>query len=602
MQHPQEARAVHVSSKPTREASKAWKFCWLTACVLSACTGTIEPSNRPGLFDTGAAGSAAGAPGFVGINNGVPVAGTGFVGINPQGSSTCQEGAPPATTRMARLTHKQYDNTINALTGLDLHPGADFLADPHQAGFDRGLDLQVGDVLARAYRDAAESVADSVAMNPTAYAKVLGCAPAQGDACAQSFVSSFGKSAFRRPLTAAEQSSYLALFKQGPELVDTGDDFQKGVRVVLEAVLQSPKFLYRVELSTTPVPGAIALSSYEIASRLSYMLVSSPPDATLMQAADADQLRDPNAVASQAARLLTMNDAARETVRDFHHQWLELDVYPQKLTKDPMRYPTVTPALADVMQREVEKFVDAVSFTDHRGFASLMTAPFTYVNRTTAPLYGVTGQFTESLQRVSLDPTQRAGLITQVGFLATHAFSTVSSPIHRGVFVQRRLLCNSIPPPPPNVPALPAVDGAQIRTTRQQVDQHTSPQACAGCHHTLINPIGFGLENFDAVGAFRTQENNVPIDATGTLAGTQGNAAFSDGVGLAKAVAEAPEARVCYAKNWFRYTLGRAETQADACAISELADKLKSDEYTALNLLTDLTRTSTFLYRSAENP
>jgi hypothetical protein len=118
----------------------------------------------------------------------------------------------------------------------------------------------------------------------------------------------------------------------------------------------------------------------------------------------------------------------------------------------------------------------------------------------------------------------------------------------------------------------------------------------------LINPIGFGLENFDAVGAFRTQENNVPIDASGTLAGTQGNAAFSDGVGLAKAVAEAPEARSCYAKNWFRYTLGRAETPADACTISELADKLESDEYTALNLLTDLTRTSTFLYRSAENP
>ncbi|HET8934772.1 MAG TPA: DUF1592 domain-containing protein [Polyangiales bacterium] len=599
MQHPQEARAVNVSCEPTRDGAQTWKIGWLAACLLSACTGTIEPSNRPGLSDIGAAGAAAGAAG-TGFNN-LPIAGNGVVGINPSGTG-CQEGVPPATTRMARLTHKQYDNTIHALTGLDLHLAADFLADPHQAGFDRGLDLQVGDVLARAYRDAAESVADSVLMAPTAYAKVLGCAATQGDTCAQSFIGSFGKSAFRRPLTAAEQSSYLALFKQGPDLVDTGDDFQRGVRVVLEAFLQSPKFLYRIEMSQTPAASAIALSSYEVASRLSYMLVSSPPDATLMQAADADQLRDPNAVASQAARLLTIGDAAHETVRDFHHQWLELDVYPQKLTKDPTRFPMVTPALAGVMQSEVEKFVDAVSFTEHRGFQSLMTAPFTYVNRTTAALYGVTGQFTDGLQRVSLDPAQRAGLLTQVGFLATHAFSAVSSPIHRGVFVQRRLLCNAIPPPPPNVPALPAVDGAQIRTTRQQVDQHTSPQACAGCHHTLINPVGFGLENFDAVGAFRTQENNVPIDATGMLAGTRANAAFSDGVGLAKAVAEAPEARACYAKNWFRYTLGRAETPADACTIAELADKLQSDEYTALNLLTDLTRTSTFLYRSAENP
>jgi hypothetical protein len=300
--------------------------------------------------------------------------------------------------------------------------------------------------------------------------------------------------------------------------------------------------------------------------------------------------------------LLSTSEAAHETVRDFHHQWLELDVFPQKLTKDPLRFPSVSPALAGALESEVELFVDAVSFTNKRGFQSLMTAPFTFVNRTTAAIYGVTGQFGDTLQRVDLNPQQRAGLLTQVGFLASHAFSTVSSPIHRGVFVQRRLLCNNIPPPPPNIPALPTVDGTQIRTTRQQVDQHTSPSACSGCHHSLINPIGFGLEHFDAVGAFRTQENNVPVDASGTLVGTVDNASFSDGVSLARAVAEAPEARACYAKNWFRYTMGRAETQADACTIAQLADKLQRDEYTALDLLTDLTRSTTFLYRAVENP
>jgi hypothetical protein len=503
---------------------------------------------------------------------------------------------------MARLTHKQYDNTVSALTGLDLHPAQDFLADQRQAGFDRGVDLQVGEVVARSYRDAAESVADSIVTTPAAFTRVVGCATSQGDTCARSFIDSFGKRAFRRPLTATEQSDYLKLFQLGPEVVDSGDDFQKGVRVVVEAMLQSPKFLYRIELSDTPAGGAIALNSYEVAARLSYQLVSSPPDDTLMQAADADQLRDPNVVATQAARMLATSEAAHETVRDMHHQWLELEVFPQKLTKDPVRYPTVTPDLAGVLQSEVEQFVDAVSFTQKKGFISLMTAPFTFVNRVTAPLYGLTGQYGDELQRADLDPSQRAGLLTQVGFLASHAFSTVSSPIHRGVFVQRRILCNNIPAPPPNIPALPMVDGTQIRTTRQQVDQHTSPAACASCHHTLINPIGFGLENYDAVGAFRTQENSVPIDATGSLVGTADNTQFSDGVSLANSIADAPEARACYAKQWFRYTLGRAETQADACTISQLADKLQSDEYTALSLLADLSRSTTFLYRSAENP
>lgn len=605
MQKRHEARAVCVEPLRIHErnhGNQAWKVLGIAGLLLvGACTGYIDGSER----DAASTPSATGP--FSAAGSGAPVAlpNANIPGSSIPGQPDCTAGEAPATvTRAARLTHKQYDNTVAALTGLDTHPSEDFLADQHQAGFDRGLDLQVGDVLVRSYRDAAESIAAAAVNTPTSYSIVLGCAPALGDSCAQTFITTFGRRAFRRPLTAAEQDSYLKLFKQGPQLFDDGDDFQRGTRVVLEAMLQSPKFLYRVELSNTPVGNgkAVALNSYEVAARLSYQLVNAPPDMALMQAADADQLSDPTLVATQATRLLTTGTDAHETVRDFHHQWLELDVYPQKLTKDPARYPGVTPALAGALQGEVEQYVDAISFTLKRGLKSLFSAPFTFVNRATAPLYGVTGQFSDTLQRVDLDPTQRAGLLTQVGFLASHAFSAVSSPIHRGVFIQRRLLCNAIPPPPPNVPALPAVDGTQIRTTRQQVDQHTSPAACAGCHHALINPVGFGLENYDAVGSFRTQENNVPIDATGTLAGTQANVAFSDGVGLAHAVAEAPETRACYAKNWFRYTLGREETPADACSIARLADKLQNDEYTALNLLTDLTQSTAFLYRSTENP
>jgi len=276
--------------------------------------------------------------------------------------------------------------------------------------------------------------------------------------------------------------------------------------------------------------------------------------------------------------------AAHDTVRDFHHQWLNLDVYANKLTKDPA-YPTVTPALAPVLAGETERFVEDVVFTQGKGFPSLMTAPFTYANKTTAALYGVSGTFDDTLKRVDLPPTQRAGLLTQLGFLASNAYSNQSSPIHRGVFVVRRVLCGTIPDPPPNVPQLPALGAAQ--TTRQAVDMHTAGSGCAGCHHGIINPVGFGFENYDAVGKFRTMENGQTIDATGTLAGT------AAAISAASSVAQA-----CYAKTWLRYAFGRVESAGDACAVGVLAQSLAKDDYKVTDLLVDLTRTRAFMYRS----
>jgi hypothetical protein len=241
-----------------------------------------------------------------------------------------------------------------------------------------------------------------------------------------------------------------------------------------------------------------------------------------------------------------------------------------------------------------------VTFDVGKGLPSLLTAPFTYVNRVTAPLYGLDASFGEDLQRVDLDPAQRAGLLTQVGFLSTQAFADLSSPIHRGVFIQRQLLCTPLPNPPPDIPALPPVDGTTIKTTRQQVEAHTAPAACAGCHQAIINPPGFGLENYDAVGQFRTTENGVPIDATGRLVATAGLAPFSNGVELAHAIAAAPESAHCYATNWLRYLLGRAETTTDDCVLGALAAQLANDDYTGTALLVDLTRTRAFMFRAPE--
>ena len=567
--------------------------------LLGACTGAIS---GPGISATGGdPGGGGGSSGPGPTDPGIIDPGTGMGGAagpgggGAGGPAACTPGDLPAETRLARLTHGQYENSVRALTGLDVHPAAEFPADQNQAGFDRGIDLKVGDALGKSYRTTAEGIAAALVANAAAYQKVVGCDPATGDACAAAFVAAFGQRAFRRPLADAEKASYLSLFGKGATLVDgAASAFQKGVQVTVEAFLQSPSFLYRPELSTAQSGGLVILSGYELASRLSYFIQNSPPDDTLLAAAAAGTLASADAVAAQARRLVA-TPAAHDTVRDFHHQWLNLDVYANKLTKDPA-YPTVTAALAPVLAGETERFVDDVVFTQGKGFPSLMTAPFTYANKTTAALYGVSGTFDDSLKRVDLPPTQRAGLLTQLGFLASNAYSNQSSPIHRGVFVVRRVLCGTIPDPPPNVPQLPALGAAQ--TTRQAVDMHTASAGCSNCHHGIINPVGFGFENYDAVGKFRTMENGQPVDATGTLAGTASQPAFSNAIEEAAAIAASPEAQGCYAKTWLRYAFGRVESGGDACAVGVLAQNLARDDYRVTDLLVDLTRTRAFMYRS----
>jgi hypothetical protein len=567
-----------------------------------ACTGSIgtNPQSGSGASTGTGAGPMVNDPGIIdqGGNTGTGTGGgtvTGTAGTT--GTVTpCTAGTPPATTRLFRLTHAQYDNTVRALTGLDVRPSADFPVDQNQAGFDRGMDLQAGDALGKAYRTSAETLAAAVAANATAFSKVVGCDPATGNACRDTFVANFGRRVFRRPLTDAEKAPYLSLFAQGPTLIDgTADDFHKGVQMVVEALLQAPHFIYRPELATQVSGGVIPLGGYELASRLSFFLVNGPPDDALLDAAGAGQLATADGVATQARRLIA-TEAAKETVRDFHHQWLLMDGFANHLTKDS-KYPTVTPDLAPVLAQETERFISEVTFTQGKGFRSLMTAPFTFVNSTTAPLYGVSGSFGSSLTRVDLDATKRAGLFTQLGFLATHAYSNQSSPIHRGAYIQRHVLCTTIPDPPPNIPELPPLMATQ--TTRQQVDMHTAPDACKGCHHSYINPVGFGFENYDAAGVWRTTENGANIDATGTLAGTAANTAFTDAVSASAAIAGSPEAQRCYSTTWMRYAFGRAESAAEMCAVQVLGSRLADDNYKVTDLMVDITRTTAFMFRGA---
>jgi hypothetical protein len=502
----------------------------------------------------------------------------------------------PLGTRLTRLTHEQYDNTVRDLLGLDLDLSSSFLEDPTFSGYDNNAEaLAVTGRLGRDYRRAAEQLAQAVVDDAAAYARVVGCTT-NDTACARQFVESFGLRAFRRPLTAQQLDQYVALHGMGAGLLASGDAFRDGVQLALEAFLQSPNFLYRIELSREQnADGLIPLDGHEIGARLSYMLWNSMPDAALFDAAAAGELDTPAGIATQAERMLG-DDRARAVVEDFHYQWLDLDHY-RDLTKSESLYPEFQADISDSLQQETLRFVDHVVFDLEGGLSSLLREPVSFVNQDLAPLYGLDGSFGPDFVRVDLDGAERGGVLTQIGFLASHAYSTNTSPIHRGVFILRRVLCYPLPDPPGDVDlTLPPIEG-EIRTTRQQVEVHTSPDSCTGCHG-IINPIGFAFEHFDSIGRFRDDENGEPIDATGSVLLDGEATSYANGTEMLDAIAASDDARDCYARNWLRYAYGRDDREADTSTLAEITGALADPDYSVKSMLAALTQSRSFRFRA----
>lgn len=550
--------------------------------------GTEADTTTAGTAPTG--GDETGTDPTAGTTDGDPV--------------SCADGSQPGQTpRLVRLSHRQYDNTVRDLLKLapDAEPSSEFLDDPPVQGFDNNAAaLVVKDRLGRDYRRAAEALAEQVAA-PDKLAALLPCQPeGDGSACADQFVQEFGRRAFRRPLTPAEVTTYNALFVQGAGLYEAGTPFEQGLRFVVEAILQSPHFLYRIELSDSVESGTrIPLTGYEVATRLSYFLWNSTPDDQLLAAAESGALASPQGIEDEARRLLA-DARAHDPVDDFHGQWLEL----RKLTnlqKNTDVFPEYTPAMAPAMAEETQRFIRQVIFELDGDYAALMTAPFTMINQDLAPIYGVQGLGAD-YQEVMLDPLQRGGILTQPSFLSTHAFPHLSSPIHRGAFFQAQIMCNPPPPPPGDADLnLPPVEG-EIKTTRQQVEAHTqSKDYCAGCHKTLVNPPGFAFEHYDALGKWRDVENDVPIDSASEFFGKYGTQfVFTDALDLLGQVVESEEGTRCYLTQWFRYGFARQDAAVDQCTLDELHTTLSAAGYNIQELLVEMTKTTAFRYRAVE--
>jgi hypothetical protein len=485
-------------------------------------------------------------------------------GMDGEDAAACDQGGA-GVRRVRRLSHVEYNRTVAALLGAPTDLGLAFAADSVVEGYSNNADaLLVSGLLADQYREAAESLADQLVADLPAR---LGCDPvADGEPeCAATFITNFGKQAYRRPLTDTERARYQTLWSEAA----SAEDFAGGIRWVISAMLQSPGFLYRSELGDHVGDGIYQLTAYELADELSYLISGGPPDAALTAAADDDTLKDPAVLTKHAERLLAAS-SSDATLHRFVDEWLHLDRLPS-VPRDATLYPELTPEIRAAMLGETHRFTAAV-FRDGGALADLLTASHSYMTDALADFYGAPAGSGSpdggGFKRV--DTGVAAGLLGHGGVMTTHALPTSSSPIHRGKLVRERLLCQEMPPPPPALDTSPPPVDPTL-STRERYIQHSADPTCAGCH-TRIDPIGFGFEHYDAIGRQRAMDGAHAIDASGEVLLTDNTDGPFDGAEeLAQLLAGSPDVEACYALQWARFAVGSAENSELQCVQSELS-------------------------------
>jgi hypothetical protein len=566
----------------------------IPVAIGAACVGTISGGSSGSSL--GASAGSGQSSSSSGPSSGAPGQ-TASISDASVDSTAAQCATPsPGAAPLRRLTQSEYNNTVRDLLGDTTQPANQFPPDQQIGDFtNTAVALTVPPLLAQAYQTAAEQLATTALSNPSS--KLVPCALTAGtDACAQSFIQSFGKQAYRRPLSTSEQTALFTLYQSN----SMGATFANGIQAIIEGVLQSADFLYRVEFGdTSQAQGSVLpLTPYEMASRLSYFLWDSMPDAALFAAADANQLGTKDEVATQARRLL-QSPNARPAVQQFFLEWLTETELPT-ISKSATVYPTFTSTLQSSMQNETEAFLDWVMWTSDHKLPTLLTSPVSFLNSELAAVYGVSGVTGTTLQQAQLDPTQRAGVLTQLSMMTLLGKPDRSSPVLRGKFIRDELLCQAIPPPPQNLVITPPMITPGV-STREAFVMHEAVAACKGCH-ALMDPIGFGFENYDGMGQFRTVDQGQPVDATGTLTDTDVDGPFNNAIDLIKRLAGSQQVSDCFATEWFRYAFGRGESTDDTCSLQSLKGAFTSSQFDIQELLVAVTQTDAFRYRPEVTP
>lgn len=565
---------------------------WLVVGSVAACEGNIGGLGSTGPNPQGGSGGATAGAG----TGGSAVAGTGGSAVI---SKECAMAAPnPGRSPLRRLNLTEYRATMQDLLGVNTDVVNTFppdqLLSSQGAGFTNNGDaLVVTALLANAYLSAAEGFAKAAV---THLPNLLACDPATAgeDVCAKQFIAAFGQRAFRRPLTSEENTRFFALYGTGK----AGGTFADGIELVLEALLQSPHFLYRVEKGApaTPDDPVAPVNHFEMATRLSYFFWGTTPDKTLLDAAAAGQLGTPAQIEAQVQEMLK-DPRAKGAVSNFHTEWLNLGGVPY-LDKDKTMFPEWTPAIGVDLFNEAETFAEQVFWSDGRS-DTFFSATYSYVNKELAAFYGATPPNGNGFLQVAFNPAQRAGILTMGGILAANAKQNQTSPVLRGKFVREQLLCQELPPPPPGLVIVPP-EVTPGTTTRQRFAAHEAQASCASCHK-LMDGMGVGFERYDPLGRWREKDQGLYIDDSGEIVGTADmDGKFNGVVDLATRFAKSAEVRQCIVKQWFRYANGRTDVVADACTLERLNKSFEDSGHDMRDLRVKIAVSDAFRYRSTQ--
>lgn len=463
-----------------------------------------------------------------------------------------------APTRLWRLSDSQYQNAVADLLDLQTVVAVHTPGTAEDAFVNESELLTVTGPLVSQYQAAAE---DATAQALTKLDELVACDPSIGDeACAEQFIDSFATRAFRRPLQDIERQELLDLYAMGAQ-----DGFEQGIGLIIEATLQAPSFLYRTELgdpAAASEEGIVRMTSYEMASALSFFLVDSIPDDELWATAVDGTLSDPEVYRAQVQRLLGTT-GVQENLGRVYLTWLGTSKA-ASVDKSADVFPEFDDALRQSMVAETSMVVSALIQEDG-SLVDLLTSQRSFVNATLAELYGIEGVTGDELVEVELPPEQRAGVLTHASTMSLLAAPEETSVVHRGILVQKLLLCAELPPPPPGVDLDdPNLEGM---TQREMAEYRAGNPSCAGCH-TVIDPIGLTFEHYDAIGRYRTElSNGAPVDSSAdvVVAGE-----VTDAVQMLSKMADDEKVTQCVAEQMMTYALGRRLGELDECELEEI--------------------------------
>jgi hypothetical protein len=569
-------------------------------------TGTGGSSNGTGTggSSNGTGTGSSNGTGTGGSSNGTGTGGSGDVDAGTSSSSVgqsniiaCVNGIAP-TTQIPRMTDAQYDNVINDLVGVtaltsnsNLPPSS--MLSPDSAG---SLDA----IGWNGYLTAAQAIAAQVMGNTTSKAKFMSCDPTTNTtSCLTTTVQTFGRKVFRRPLTTTEVTSFMRL----NSLTPAGTPAQVA-QAILAAFLASPSFIMLPEVNQTASGSGFQLNNYELATRLSFLFLNSTPDDTLATAANATTLMTKAQILAQAKRLLQSPKAASMSTA-FVQYYLAIQNgshWLNNTSHDATKYPAFTASSYAPAMAEINSFFQNVTLNGGT-FKDLFLSNVGYVTKDTAALYGLTGTtYTSTPTQVTLDATKRPGFLTRVGFLSTFAHSDVTSPILRGAFITGRVF--GINPGQPDAKFLLAMPPVGNYTTeRDAIAAMVANQPCLGCHGTYINPPGFVLEHYNAVG---TWQDTDPLG--GTINGTADvyfsstdTKTISSPSDLMTEISTLPNAQYTFAQEWVAFATNRNANGNDACTVNTLSTNLAQSSYTVASMMADYTQADSFSLRTVGN-